>query len=1299
MTVLDPITQAAIALQRRNEDGLSRPGAATIPVSFGRRVVQGFPIWVSQETAPATEPETVEGQLIHQRRAPPILAGATKATFAVALGYSLLPEEERVGTTIRRMWADGLLIYDATNPDGTPDFNGMTLSFHTGDSEAQPDAFIKSDMGEFTPGFRELIYVVLRDFPLQVGPTPVAPPPTTSAPVTTKSTATYALPSLSTPGTPGAFNGGLVDVGIGGWGFTYLTGPANIAYPVNGHGGVFLSWITDGQATAGIGGGYNSLTGKVTPYPFDLGGGQKIIGADGSYGAIVETSRTVPGVVTQAPAPAPTYRTTLPTITVELSDLISITPIIAEHDPINANDPPDSLGVLADWDTDTAYAWTNRPSDDPQSFLLHTYSVSQKLELQRFAPANQYTVFPGTPDAVQYESARVHFDYLCAHDKLNKFAFTIPFSTVTPNSDSIICIDLETGKILSGYGLHTFDTTDVPGVSIAQRQRGDCVVSTSSFGKSYGVVSSSALGPIFGYTTYTTTGILSHGGEVELGAPGFLGGNHPSTVLAYPIVDRPDLVAQYGMSPLMTQNWFAFVAMGTGLWLAQGDPDEIFGATQVYTSPVNIIASFIDQTDFSVMLVEAVGGQYYLEKIRVNYTFSDAGVTPSFGGSVYHVPINTPVNGVHFETSFRESNYLDGRLVYPGMDDGDPFWFTYDMSTGQRISAVAWPHSGANAESFVYNSRTGNALVMGIGPEPVNTQVTSSDTETIPLNDLLRWLMLEAGYSTEQIDISGDLDDAVIGGVYTSRLGLWPYIRNLAVVYNFSFYESEGKIKFTRGTSGDTTLVSYTIDVDSLSQVQSGGDVSENLITTMASPVELATSVEISYVDPDYGYQPNSKVFSRSRFPYKDSRGGQMASYATYLVMDSGEALQRAARVAFSNYGQGIVQAMRLPWAFSRMEPSDSIALTIAGRNYLVNVTEVVLNMDWSLSVTGVDFNYRNDVAVSADQPLGLINQPAGPSDSLPVIIDTTLPAATDDPGATTALLFTGVQSRGQPWWTGAALNILDGGWSQLYFTDEQVPYATCTLALAPTFVPFQTDSASYDMLSVTMPAGTIGTVSASQDDFLAGVNAAFVGNVGRWELIYFKDITWHNARAFTITGLLRGRRGTETHVNSHQVGDYFIPFNRPKLPKYTMSESRVGEEFSYAAVGKGTTKSAVVVDAPLEGNSLKPWAPHHVKAVENAGDIDITWLRRNRINESPLFVTDDVPMEEFVEAYEVDIVEAGVVVRTYTGLSTPEATYTAAHQTADGWTSTPIQLTLRVYQISDTIGRGLTNEVTVNVE
>ena len=111
--------------------------------------------------------------------------------------------------------------------------------------------------------------------------------------------------------------------------------------------------------------------------------------------------------------------------------------------------------------------------------------------------------------------------------------------------------------------------------------------------------------------------------------------------------------------------------------------------------------------------------------------------------------------------------------------------------------------------------------------------------------------------------------------------------------------------------------------------------------------------------------------------------------------------------------------------------------------------------------------------------------------------------------------------------------------------------------------------------------------------------------------------------------------------------------------------------------------------------NALKPLSPAHLRAVRLAnGDVRITWIRRTRRNGEWLDGA-DVPLGEECACYELEVLDpAGVVVRSF-AVGQESVTYTAADQQAD-FGALPASLSLRVYQLSATVGRGWPAAVTL---
>ena len=112
-----------------------------------------------------------------------------------------------------------------------------------------------------------------------------------------------------------------------------------------------------------------------------------------------------------------------------------------------------------------------------------------------------------------------------------------------------------------------------------------------------------------------------------------------------------------------------------------------------------------------------------------------------------------------------------------------------------------------------------------------------------------------------------------------------------------------------------------------------------------------------------------------------------------------------------------------------------------------------------------------------------------------------------------------------------------------------------------------------------------------------------------------------------------------------------------------------------------------------MRRGTAAPLSPVHIRGTRAGDDLTITWVRRARINAEWLDSI-DVPLDEPTEAYEIDILDSGTVVRTLTA-STPSVAYSGAQQTTD-FGSPQSSVDVRIYQISNRIGRGHAGESTI---
>lgn len=250
----------------------------------------------------------------------------------------------------------------------------------------------------------------------------------------------------------------------------------------------------------------------------------------------------------------------------------------------------------------------------------------------------------------------------------------------------------------------------------------------------------------------------------------------------------------------------------------------------------------------------------------------------------------------------------------------------------------------------------------------------------------------------------------------------------------------------------------------------------------------------------------------------------------------------------------------------------------------------------------------------------------------------------------------------------------------------------TVTAALPSTYRRWRWDEYS----TLTVDLGDTGqtlsssTKAAMQAD--RSINLAAVGVHGRWMYFRFRTATLVSTGIYTLSGLLLGLYGTESHIAANAFGDDFVLASTAwrRLPGEVID---LGTTRYMKAVASGQIVASVTSEAFVnEGVGRLPYAPTRLTAArDGSNNITFSWLRRTRApvryggtggNYAPVF--------EDTEAYEVDVYADGTyatVLRTLSS-STTSVAYSAANQTTDGLTPGNT-VYARVYQLSAQVGRG----------
>jgi hypothetical protein len=219
---------------------------------------------------------------------------------------------------------------------------------------------------------------------------------------------------------------------------------------------------------------------------------------------------------------------------------------------------------------------------------------------------------------------------------------------------------------------------------------------------------------------------------------------------------------------------------------------------------------------------------------------------------------------------------------------------------------------------------------------------------------------------------------------------------------------------------------------------------------------------------------------------------------------------------------------------------------------------------------------------------------------------------------------------------------------------------------------------------------------SAGELQVFNGANAVAVENGdGEWEVLQFQSAELMDAGRYRLTKLLRGQRGSEHAMRNPVAAGARLLVLDLALSQPGISTDEVGLPLTWKI---GPASRDIADDSydtkvvTIAGKGRRPLSPARVKGVRPDGteDIVLFWVRRTRIG-GDSWEQAEVPLGEESERYDVEILDGGNVVRTFSSLAAPAVTYTAAQQTADFGApiAFPQSLSLRVYQRSAAFGRG----------
>jgi len=542
------------------------------------------------------------------------------------------------------------------------------------------------------------------------------------------------------------------------------------------------------------------------------------------------------------------------------------------------------------------------------------------------------------------------------------------------------------------------------------------------------------------------------------------------------------------------------------------------------------------------------------------------------------------------------------------------------------------------------------------------------------LDEVVQRQWQRAGLSLSYLDVT-DLAGLNVRAMAISQVTApRQVIETLASAYVFECVES-GAIVRMKLRGGAPVL---TIPYDDLGGTE--GDPVEAFPRTRGNELELPAQVSVKFANVDDDYQDGNESSTRL------ATGSSIVSTIEVPLGLTPTEAKRLAEISVTDAMASLIRfgPVGLTRKYAAIEPTDVLLITgKTGSTYRIRVLkrtdsgglaniEGVLDDATAINSSAVTSGgYNNTTIVRAKSPTDLELM------DIPILRD-----GDNDPGFYAAAKPTTTDP-----WSGYSLLESDDDttYLKIYESTVEAVIGTCSSTLA-TFTGGNTVD-SVNTVSVDVGAGTLS--STTLDVLTNGTtNAALVGS----EIIQFSTATLIGAGQYTLSGLLRGRRGTEWALNGHVADERFVLLTSATLRRVTdqLSDINVSRYWKGVTFGASIAHTASQVFSDT-GIGLKPFAPVDFMVTRDAttSDITIAWHRRSRLSSRFLAEGVNPPLGEASEAYAVEIWNS-----TYTTLkrtistSSATASYSAADQTTD-FGSPQSTIYARVYQISSSVGRG----------
>ena len=569
----------------------------------------------------------------------------------------------------------------------------------------------------------------------------------------------------------------------------------------------------------------------------------------------------------------------------------------------------------------------------------------------------------------------------------------------------------------------------------------------------------------------------------------------------------------------------------------------------------------------------------------------------------------------------------------------------------------------------------GNNLVMTKYEIVTREALVARGTQT--LQSVVETLLDDQGYSAGEYDMSG-LTGNVRGFLLSGPTGGREALNQLMLTHYFDLVEIDKQVVgVMRGGASVATIPAADLAARAVD-----ARTPDQVTRDRADEFELPRSVTFRYQNSDGNYETGSQAATR-----QVTGANKDAVLSTGVVMTDDEAMRAAHVNLYDEHAKAERLSFSLTEKYSELVPSDLVTIPDGADSRLVRIVEMSENLRGILELIAVpefpaiytqnmagaptSASYADAVSQNGPARLGWFD--------MPMLIDND-----DNLG-----VYAGASGYLAGWTSHELYKFLDAlsdyGRIGSFVDNARIGTAEDALADWTSGVVDWTNTVTIRL------ANSANTLASSTEALVVAdkaINRAVLGQAGRWEVLQFVTATALGSGRYTLSGLLRGRRGTNYAVDEHAVGDVFALLDNTEIERLAYDASEVGSAIVHKFVGRDDVLE-LVTPTRLEftGRAKLPFAPARVEAALSGSDWIIDWDPRTRFD-GAIWSNQAYADDPEVESYTIDFLNGSGVVQDSQSVTvgTETFTWTLAMQNASGFGAPQTDIIVAVYQKGATL-------------